>query len=108
MADLDAQLHLVHGVDADDFDVYVGLEVARVFRVGDEDQHLVAQDLYVLKGRFEVDENGELFAHGARAGDVLDGKGVEDVVGVLYLAVRIDAPEDSKEEGNVLDDELGA
>lgn len=98
---MDPKIKLVEFIDAREFDVDVGLEIAGV--VFYKDVELLAEFLDVFEGGVEVDRDEELLLHEFRARDVFDRFGVEDVVGDLRGFLGFDAAENGVEEGYVLD-----
>jgi hypothetical protein len=62
--DLDVKLHLVHVVDAHELDENIRLKVTCVVLIKHELGHLVAEQLYILKGGVEGDIERQLLAHG--------------------------------------------
>jgi hypothetical protein len=102
----DAKFHLVHFGDAEDFDVNVWLEVARILWVNDKACHFVLQSLDICDASFKVAEDGNLFAHSFAAGDVLNPETVENNVWDLDNFPVLDTLEDGEEKGDVFDGEL--
>src|SRR5262245_35477780 len=106
MANLNAELKLIHFRNAENFNLNISVEVAAVLGVANEFNHLLLQGVDVLESRVKSAENRNLLSHGLAPRDVLDPQVVKYDIGSLYDFAVVDTLEDRVQKGNMLYGEL--
>lgn len=93
MSNLHPQFKLVHLGNTDDLNFNVGMEIAAVSWILNEELKFLFQGIDIVESSVKVDEQVDLFPHILAASDVLYPQVVQDDVGNLNHLSVLDALE---------------